>query len=316
MPDTLIEQPHGKYTAEDVLLRPLKEDPFFLEIDMRMHEAKDHLETDQDSREIFRTSELPASFRRLIPRDHNSNWLRSALNLHMLSVPELRDYEIDDGRLPEDNIDYLSNFIYKIRLRKRGSIPEAPTPIAQIEALVQELKQRPVEEQKRALAALNQSQNGTWVERVAVKPTADVKLPEAPPELWSGSYEQQKTAAGEMSLDDAITSFTARVYAGFLPGQQTIGLATNDFKDIGDKPLHDAWVALRKRINSRKDSSWPAEYPFQSKHSRNDFILENVRSGQFFPPSNPNVYSSLKIIAKQRHGINLDSYLPEKQQSL
>lgn len=157
----------------------------------------------------------------------------------------------------------------------------------------------------------NAASGHSWRDRVRsdTPATADVRLPEVPPELWKGSAEQQKAAAGEMPLDEAVPAFTARVYSGLLPGQQPVGIAITDFKD-GDRPLYDEWVSLKKRINSRKDNTWPGEYPFSSRKARNDFVFDQLEAGKLLPPSDPRTYASMKSSFSKSYDTNLDGYLP------
>lgn len=313
MADRIKRTRRDQFSSEDVLVEALKRTSFFSLLVERVHQRKDSPQCFAGGTELFRESEMSEfdDFFDLLPIDHTSNWLTGVLNRYIWVDLGMNGYQIEVSRSDENDIAYLNDLIYKISFLERGDIPKRPTAIEQILTRCEELKDKPVIEQERALEALEKALSKTWVERVKPVPTADVMWPKGEIEIWEGSEEQRKADAKEMNRDDAVISFTARVYSGYLPGQQPVGIAITDFKDKGvDEPLYDEWVALKNRRAGRTyNTEWPEGAPFASRNARNDFILEKLQTGELLPPSNQKVYHSLKGALWSRFGVNLDDYL-------
>lgn len=220
-----------------------------------------------------------------------------------------------------DHVLYGIGLATELLRRDLPPIPDKSLQSATPDELLEEYCEKkgvPVDQRLEMKGAVSQlaerTTSGTWQEREKARrslPTADVELPDSPPELWQDSQEKAQAEAGEIKLDDAIIGFTQRVYRDYLPGHCPVGMAITDYKD-SDGPFYDQWVGLKKRINGRVDKTWPDEFPFPSRAARNDFILEQVQAGVLLPPSNQRVYQAVKSAIWNRHQVNLNDYLPKQ----
>jgi hypothetical protein len=281
--------------------------------------------------EVSELCHIPLSFPASILKKVDPSSIRAIGNRFIHQVGDAHLYSVvSDTDLNSIDIRTGKRVIFYLELTNhfRGYITDQITALYRdLDRHIKTLKEAPQEKQISTLERLlvvfdpahskirtSDHPNGiSWRGRVSgEKPPADVILPTKAPELWLQSEEKRQADAKEMNRDDAVISFTARVYSGYLPGQQPVGIAITDFKDKGlDEPLYDEWVALKNRRSGRtKNTEWPEGAPFQSRNARNDYVAGAIRSGELLPPSNPNVYASMRSSFKKMYNFDLNDYLP------
>jgi hypothetical protein len=117
-------------------------------------------------------------------------------------------------------------------------------------------------------------------------------LPEEAPELWLESEEKRQADAKEMNRDDAVISFTARVYGQWF-GDYRTGMGLSEINPL-DPDCYEELKGVRNRMNGRKE-----KFPFPTVKDRNKALVEEIVQGNMLPPKSLTLHRTLEAVAKR-----------------